>query len=60
MPWAYILRLLGPGAHWGRTQEELYKAVAQAEKDGQTDAAEHIRGIHRLRNRVFMEKAPDY
>lgn len=58
MPWAYILKLLGPGTHWGRTQEELLKAAAQAEQEGQPDAAEHIRIIHRLRNRVFMEKDP--
>lgn len=58
MPWAYIRRLLGPGTHWSRTQSELVDAVLKAEKDGKPDAAEHIRIIHRLRNRVFMEKHP--
>ena len=58
MPWAYILKLLGPGPHWGRTQEELRRAAEQAEQDGKPDAAEHIRIIHRLRNQVYMEKDP--
>jgi hypothetical protein len=58
MPWAYILKLLGPGAHWGRTQEELHTAIKQAELDNRADAAEHLRIIHRLRNRVYMEKDP--
>ena len=58
MSWAYILKLLGPGAHWSRTQEELTKAAAQAELDGQHEAAGHIRIIHKMRNSVLMEKDP--
>jgi hypothetical protein len=59
MPWAYILKLLGPGAHWGRSHEELTEAARQAEADGKPEAAEHIRVIHQLRNRVYMDKKPD-
>jgi hypothetical protein len=55
MPWAYIRSLLGPGLHWDRTQPQLLAAIAQADKDGQADAAEHIRIILRLRNRVLMD-----
>lgn len=55
MPWAYIRSILGPGLHWERTQQELLKAIAKADREGQHDAAEHIRIILRLRNRVLME-----
>ena len=41
--------------HWDRTQPELLAAIAQADKDGQLDAADHIRIILRLRNRVLMD-----
>ena len=37
MPWAYILRLLGPGLHWSKSQAELQRAIAQAERDGRAD-----------------------
>jgi hypothetical protein len=56
MPWAYILKLLGPGLHWGRTQEELQAAIARAELDNKPDAAEHLRIILRRRNVVNMDK----
>jgi len=56
MPWAYILRLLGPGLHWSRTQEELQTAIARAEQDNRPEAAEHLRIILRRRNVVQMEK----
>ena len=55
MPWAYIRSLLGPGLHWDRTQPELLKAISQADREGQHDAADHIRIILRLRNRVLMD-----
>lgn len=56
MPWGYIRKLLGSGLHWGKTQEELRAAIAQAERDNMHKAAEHLRIILRLRNRVMMEK----
>jgi len=56
VPWGYIRKLLGSGLHWGKTQEELQTAIAQAERDGMPKAAEHIRIILRLRNKVMMEK----
>lgn len=56
MPWAYIHRLLGPGLHWGRTQEELHSAIERARAEGQHDAAEHIEIILGLRNFVMCEE----
>jgi hypothetical protein len=55
MPWRYINKLLGPGSHWGRTQQELLDAIAQAEADNMTAAAGHIRIILALRNKVLFE-----
>ena len=55
MPWWYIRRLLGPGLHWARSQEELKAAIEQAERDNMPDAAEHIRIILKMRNRVMWE-----
>lgn len=56
MPWAYIRNLLGPGLHWGRSQEQYRAAVAQAEADGQHAAAAHIRIMWEMRNVVMAEK----
>ena len=56
MPWGYIRKLLGPGLHWGKTRDELRAAIAQAERDNMPKAAEHLRIILRLRNKVMMEK----
>lgn len=56
MPWWYIRKLLGPGMHWNRTQAELHAAIAQAERDNMPDAAEHIRIILKLRNRVMFDE----
>lgn len=55
MPWWYIRQLLGPGLHWGRSKEELRAAIAQAEKDNMPEAADHIRIILELRNRVMVD-----
>lgn len=55
MPWWYIRQLLGPGLHWGRSQEEFLSAIKQAEADNMLEAAEHLRIILRLRNQVMME-----
>lgn len=56
MPWAYIHRLLGPGLHWGRSQEELHAAIERARADGQQEAAEHLEIILGLRNFVMCEE----
>jgi hypothetical protein len=56
MPWGYIRKVLGPGLHWGRSQEQYRAAIARAEADGEYEAAEHIRIILELRNTVMMEK----
>jgi hypothetical protein len=59
MPWAYIRALLGPGLHWGRSQEDLLIAIDRARTDKQHDAAEHLEIILDLRNYVMCEeKAP--
>lgn len=59
MPWWYIRQLLGPGLHWGRSQEELKAAIARAERDEMPEAAEHIRIILKMRNRVMVEDDSD-
>ena len=56
MPWAYIIQLIGPGLHWGRTQEELFSAIDKARADGQHAAAEHLEIILELRNFVMCDK----
>lgn len=59
MPWAYILRLLGPGLHWNRRREDLLAAIADAERDNNPAAAEHIRIILQLRDEVMMYEEKD-
>lgn len=54
--WAYIREQLGPGLHWGRTQEELLAAIDRARADGQHDAAEHLEIILERRNFVMCEE----
>lgn len=56
MPWAYIRSLLGPGLHWGRSQEELFAAIDRARAENQHDAAEHLEIILDLRNYVMCEE----
>lgn len=56
MSWDVILRLLGPGLHWGRTQAEIQAAIRHAEHLGEARAAEHLRIILKLRNDVMMER----
>lgn len=56
MPWEYINRLLGPGLHWGRTQQELLAAIDRARADREFAAAEHIELILEMRNRVCVER----
>lgn len=56
MPWAYIAKLLGPGLHWGRSQQELNAAIDRARAEGQHEAAEHLEIILGLRNVVMMEE----
>jgi len=54
--WAYKRQLLGPGLHWGRTQQELMTAIDRARADNQHDAAEHIEIILEMRNFVMCEE----
>lgn len=55
MPWWYIKALLGPGLHWGRSQNELLRVIKRAEQDNMPEAAAHLRIILRLRNEVMMD-----
>lgn len=54
--WGYIYELLGPGLHWFKPQELFLTAIARAEREGQHEAAHHIRIILKMRNDVMMEK----
>jgi len=55
-PWTYIHAILGPGMHWSRTPNELHDAIRRAELDGQKAAAEHLRIILDLRNKVAFDQ----
>jgi hypothetical protein len=55
-PWPYIHAILGPGMHWSRTPKELHDAIRRAELDGQKAAAEHLRIILELRNKVAFDQ----
>ncbi len=52
MPWAKVLKLIGPGLHWGKPRSLYLKAIASAEKEGLYDVADHIRIILEQRDRV--------
>lgn len=56
MPWELVRELLGPGLHWGKSIHQLQAAIQEAERRGNPDAAEHIRVILALRNRVMCER----
>jgi hypothetical protein len=56
MVWGYIQSLLGPGTHWGRSQDAFQALIDRAVSDGQLDAAEHLRMMLERRNAVMMEK----
>lgn len=60
--WKRIYELLGPGLQWSIPQSTYYRAIAQAEKDGDADVAGHLRIMLKRRNRVMMEKPehPDH
>jgi hypothetical protein len=47
---------LGPGLHWGRSQDELLAAIDRAEREGMPDAAHHLRIILDMRNVVNMDR----
>lgn len=53
--WAYITELLGNGLLWGKSQARFNRAIQKAERDGYHNAAEHIRIMLELRNRVMFE-----
>lgn len=56
-PWSYIRSILGPGLHWARTTQELKDAIKRAEQDKQAAAADHLRIILELHNKVgFVEE----
>jgi hypothetical protein len=56
-PWPYIHALLGPGLHWSKSSASVQAAIDRAERDGQWAAAEHLRIILDLRNRVAFDGA---
>jgi hypothetical protein len=47
---------LGPGLHWTRSAQELTDAIKRAELDGQAAAAEHLRIILDIRNKVAFDQ----
>lgn len=59
MPWKLITKLLGPGLLWNKTQQQFLTAITIAERQGRKDAADHLRGMLKLRNQVMCEKPID-
>lgn len=61
MSWAVVQELLGPGLHWGKSEEHIRNCIREAEFRGERAAAEHLRIILERRNRVQFEskKTPD-
>ena len=55
--WQRVYELLGPGLQWSKSQSDFHRAIAQAEKEGDKDAAGHLRIMLKRRNLVMMEKA---
>lgn len=53
--WNYIVGLLGVKSHWARTREELAAAEQRAVAEGRPDAADHIRIISDLRDKVAFD-----
>lgn len=53
--WSYIASILGPGLLYDKTAAELQAAIKRADHDGQPDAAEHLRIILGMRNRVMCD-----
>lgn len=54
MPWAYIRMLLGSGLHWDHSRSKLLAAIERAEREGKPDAADHLRIILELRDKVMV------
>ena len=55
MPWYYIKTLLGPGLHWSKTSKEFKQLIARAESEGMFNAAEHLKIMLELRDKVYMK-----
>lgn len=56
MPWDYLSQLLGPGIHWGRPPEEWRLLIEQAIRDDRPDAAEHLKIMANLRDKVMFDR----
>jgi len=56
MPWAFIRQLLGPGLHWGMSQEHFLTCIRRAEEAGNFEAAAHLHIMLQRRNAVMFEQ----
>lgn len=54
-PWHYIASIIGHRSLWGRSRDEMIHAIERAERDGQTDAAGHLRIMLRRRDEVCFD-----
>lgn len=59
MTWDRILRLIGPGLHWGRSRKSLLAALEKARQQGDEDAAGHIEIILELRDFINVPTEED-
>lgn len=52
MVWDRVRSFIGPGLHWSKSRGHYLKAIDNAEQSGDTQAADHIRIILELRDKV--------
>jgi hypothetical protein len=50
-----ILKLLGPGLHWGKSQDEFLEAIDEARRRDRKDVAQHLEIMLERRNAVMFE-----
>jgi len=56
MPWKLILELVGPGIHYNKPRRVFLEAIEEARRRKRDDAAEHIRIMLALRDKVMFDQ----
>jgi len=56
MPWKMILDLIGDGLHWNKPRQVFLDGIAEAERLGRQDVADHLRIMLDLRDTVCFDK----
>lgn len=55
MPWKMILDLVGGGLHYSKPRQVFLDGIAEAERRGRPDVADHLRIMLDLRDRVMFD-----